>query len=139
MIGIVIVSHGRLATEILKTAELIVGKIENAMAVDIEPSAGMEKIHDDIEKAIKKVNSGDGVIIMTDMFGGTPSNISLSFLDRHKVEVITGVNVPMLVRVPQAREQKNLEELAAFLKEYGQRNITVASEILKRKVGREIR
>ncbi len=136
MVGIVIVSHGKLATELLQTAELIVGKIENALAIDIDPSAGMEKIHDEIEKAIKKMNSGDGVLIMTDMFGGTPSNISLSFLDRYKVEVITGVNVPMLVRVPAARENRDLVELARFIKEYGQKNITVASEILKRKVGR---
>ncbi|NIO17748.1 MAG: PTS fructose transporter subunit IIA [Deltaproteobacteria bacterium] len=137
MIGVVIVSHGNLATEVLKTAELIVGKIEHAMAVNIDAKASMEKIHNDIEKAIKSVDSGDGVLVMTDMFGGTPSNLSLSFLGRYDVEVITGVNTPMVLRVPTAREkEKNLEDLARFIKEYGQKNITIASEILKRRVGR---
>lgn len=137
MIGVVIVSHGNLATEVLKTAELIVGKIEHAMAVNIDAKASVEKIHNDIEKAIKSVDSGDGVLVMTDMFGGTPSNLSLSFLGRYDVEVITGVNTPMVLRVPTAREkEKNLEDLARFIKEYGQKNITIASEILKRRVGR---
>jgi PTS system mannose-specific IIA component len=137
MIGIVIVSHGNLATEVLKTAELIVGKIENAEAIDIDPKTSMEQIHNDIERAIKFVDKGDGVLVMTDMFGGTPSNLSLSFLGRYNVEVITGVNIPMLLRIPAAREkERNLEELAIFIKEYGQKNITIASEILKRRVGR---
>ncbi len=137
MIGVVIVSHGNLATEVLKTAELIVGKIEHAVAVDIDAKASVEKIHNDIEKAIKSVDSGDGVLVMTDMFGGTPSNLSLSFLGRYHVEVITGVNTPMVLRVPTAREkEKNLEDLARFIKDYGQKNITIASEILKRRVGR---
>lgn len=137
MIGIVIVSHGNLATEVLKTAELIVGKIENAEAIDIDPKTSMEQIHNDIERAIKSVDKGDGVLVMTDMFGGTPSNLSLSFLGRYNVEVITGVNIPMLLRIPAAREkERNLEELAIFIKEYGQKNITIASEILKRRVGR---
>lgn len=137
MIGIVIVSHGNLATEVLKTAELIVGKIEHAVAVDIDAKASVETIHNHIEKAIKSVDNGDGVLVMTDMFGGTPSNLSLSFLGRYHVEVITGVNTPMVLRVPTAREkEKNLEDLARFIKDYGQKNITIASEILKRRVGR---
>lgn len=137
MIGVVIVSHGNLATEVLKTAELIVGKIENAEPIDIDPKASVEQIHNDIERAIKSVDSGDGALVMTDMFGGTPSNLSLSFLGRYNVEVITGVNIPMLLRIPAAREKENnLEELARFIKEYGQKNITIASEILKRRVGR---
>jgi PTS system mannose-specific IIA component len=137
MIGIVIVTHGNLATEVLKTAELIVGNIENAEAIDIDPKTSMEQIHNDIERAIKSVDNGDGVLVMTDMFGGTPSNLSLSFLGRYNVEVITGVNIPMLLRIPAAREkERNLEELAIFIKEYGQKNITIASEILKRRVGR---
>ncbi len=136
MIGIIIVTHGKLATEMLATAELIVGKIDNAKAVDMDPSAGVEEIHNEIEKRIKEVNRGKGVLIMTDMFGGTPSNLSLSFLGRFDVEVLTGVNVPMLLRVPAAREKQTLEELAKFIRDYGQRNITIASEILKRRVER---
>lgn len=137
MIGIVIVSHGNLATEALKTTELIVGTIEGAKAVNIDPKASVEKIHNDIEKAIKAVDDGDGVLVMTDMFGGTPSNLSLSFLGRYNVEVITGVNVPMILRIPAAREKgMDLEELGRFIKDYGQKNITIASEILKRRVGR---
>ncbi len=136
MIGIIIVSHGTLAGELLRTAESIVGKIESAVAINMDPSMGMEELHDAIEKTIKKVDNGKGVLIMTDMFGGTPSNLSLSFLDRYKVEVLTGVNVPMLLRVPIAREKHDLEELAKFIRDYGQRNITNASEILKRRVER---
>ncbi len=136
MIGIIVVTHGKLATEMLATVELIVGKIENARAIDMNPSAGVEEIHNEIEKRIKEVDKGKGVLIMTDMFGGTPSNLSLSFLGRFNVEVITGVNVPMLLRVPAAREKQTLEELAKFIRDYGQRNITIASEILKRRVER---
>jgi PTS system mannose-specific IIA component len=83
-----------------------------------------------IGAALKAANRGNGVLVLTDMFGGTPSNMSLSFIEEHGVEVVTGVNLPMLIKLATLREEKSLEELAAFIKSYGQRNISVASEIL---------
>lgn len=133
MIGIVLVSHGLLATEILRAAEIIVGKIENTVTVDISPKMGMEEIHTAVESAIRTVDAGKGVLLLIDMFGGTPSNIGLSFLATHDVEVLTGVNLPMLVKLPMVREAMPLSELARHLREYGQRNITIPGEMLKKK------
>lgn len=133
MIGIVLVSHGLLATEILRAAEIIVGKIENTVTVDISPKMGMEEIHTAVESAIRTVDAGKGVLLLIDMFGGTPSNIGLSFLATHDVEVLTGVNLPMLVKLPMVRESMPLSELARHLREYGQRNITIPGEMLKKK------
>jgi PTS system mannose-specific IIA component len=133
MIGIVLVSHGMLATEILRAAEIIVGKIENTVTVDIDPKMGMDEIHTAVESAIRTVDAGKGVLLLIDMFGGTPSNIGLSFLATHDVEVLTGVNLPMLVKLPTARESMPLPDLAKHLREYGQRNITIPGEMLKKK------
>ncbi len=133
MIGIVVVSHGQLATELLRAAEIIVGKIENTVAVDIDPKSPMEEIHKAVEGAIRTVDTGKGVLLLTDMFGGTPSNISLSFLGTHQVEVLTGVNLPMMVKLPMARATMSLEELARHLQEYGQKNITIPGDMLKKR------
>ena len=83
-----------------------------------------------IAEALAAADGGDGVLILTDMFGGTPSNISLSFLEEHRIEVVTGINLPMLIKLATLTEDKPLDELATFVKEYGQRNISVASELL---------
>ena len=83
-----------------------------------------------ILEAIQGVDQGEGVLILTDMFGGTPSNVALSFLSEHRIEVVTGVNLPMLIKLGSLQEEKPLEELAVFIKDYGQRNISVASEVL---------
>jgi PTS system mannose-specific IIA component len=133
MIGIVVISHGRLATEMLAAAENIVGKIENSVAVDIDPKTGMDEIRQSIEDSIRKVDLGKGAILLTDMFGGTPSNISLSFLGTHQVEVVTGVNLPMMLKLPMARTTMSLAGLAQHIREYGQRNITIPGEMLKKK------
>ncbi len=133
MIGIVLVSHGQLASEILRAAEIIVGKIENTVTVDIHPKMGMEEIHTTVEAAIRTVEAGDGVLLLIDMFGGTPSNIGLSFLATHHVEVLTGMNLPMLVKLPALRPSMSLPELAKHLQKYGQRNITIPGEMLKKK------
>ena len=131
MIGVVIVCHCSLAREFLNTLELIVGPVEGFQAVPIEPQQDVEKIRSEIAGALRKVDTGEGALILTDMFGGTPSNISLSFLDEKRVEVISGVNLPMLIKLASFREGKSLEELASFIKAYGQKNISIASEILR--------
>jgi len=137
MIGIVLVSHGQLATELLRAAEIIVGKIENTVAVDIDPKTAMEEIHKTVEGAIRTVDTGKGVLLLTDMFGGTPSNISLSFLGTHQVEVLTGVNLPMMVKLPMARMTMSLADLARHLQEYGQKNITIPGDMLKKRADKK--
>ena len=101
--------------------------------MDMSPSMGVEDIHAAVEAAIRSVDKGKGVLILTDMFGGTPSNISLSFLGTHPVEVLTGVNLPMMVKFPYARQSMTLPELAHHLQECGQRNITIPGDMLKKK------
>ncbi len=132
MVGIVIVSHLKLAEEIRRTAELIVGKIEQSVALSLDPKSEGESLREEIKKAISEVNSGDGVIILTDMFGGTPSNLALTFLGEG-VEVVSGVNLPMLIKITTDREGKKLNDLASDAKEYGRNNINVATEFLKKK------
>jgi PTS system mannose-specific IIA component len=95
----------------------------------------MEDVKKDITTAIKKVDSGSGVLILTDLFGGTPSNISLSFLKPGKIEVVTGVNLPMLLKVSDLKGEKNLGEFASLTRDYGKKNIYLASEVLNREVG----
>jgi PTS system mannose-specific IIA component len=134
MVGIVIVTHLRLGEELLAVAELIVGKLKQFEAVSINPTEEVEEMREKISAAIRKVDGGKGVLILTDMFGGTPSNISLSFLEEWKIEVITGVNLPMLLKLSTYEGEEGLAELAEFIKTYGQKNINLASEILKKNV-----
>ena len=131
MIGIVVVAHFNLAKEMVAATELIVGKQKQFEAVGIFPDENVDVIKEKIVQALKKANSGDGAIILTDMFGGTPSNISLSFLEEGKVEVVAGVNLPMLIKLVTFRENKEINELAYFITEYGQKNICLATEVLK--------
>ena len=130
MIGVVVVTHGQLATELVNAAETIVGELQRFAAVSIGWHEDTEDARGEIQQAIARVENGAGVLILTDMFGGTPSNVSLSFLGERRVEVVTGVNLPMLIKLATLREEKPLDELASFIKQYGQRNISVASEIL---------
>jgi PTS system mannose-specific IIA component len=129
-IGVVIVTHYRLGDEFLQALRLIVPEAPEFYAVAIEPTQSVEEMRSRIAAALEAADRGEGVLILTDMFGGTPSNISLSFLEEHHVEVVTGVNLPMLIKLATLGESKSLEDLAAFIKQYGQRNISVASEIL---------
>jgi len=129
-IGVVIVTHYRLGNEFLQALRLIVPDAPEFHAVAIEPTQSVEEMRSRIAAALGAADRGDGVLVLTDMFGGTPSNISLSFLEEHHVEVVTGVNLPMLIKLATLGEAKSLEELAAFIKSYGQRNISVASELL---------
>ncbi len=136
MVGVVMVAHCKLALEFFTVLESIVGKVEQSKTIAFEQGFNPDAAHKKISTAIKKVNSGDGVLIITDMFGGTPSNISLSFLEENTVEVLTGMNLPMLIRLITLREKKvSLTELAADLQSYGKRNICIASELLKRHSG----
>jgi len=129
-VGVVIVTHYRLGEEFLQALRLIVPNAPGFLAVGIEPTQSVEEMRGVISQALGKAEQGDGVLVLTDMFGGTPSNISLSFLAEHRVEVVTGVNLPMLIKLATLAEPKPLAELAVFIKSYGQRNISVASEIL---------
>jgi PTS system mannose-specific IIA component len=134
MVGIVLVTHLRLGEELLAVTELIVGKLKQFEAVSIDPTERVEEITEKISAAIRRVDRGKGILILTDMFGGTPSNISLSFLEEWKIEVITGVNLPMLLKLSTDERERDLVGLAEFIKSYGQKNINLASEILKKNV-----
>jgi PTS system mannose-specific IIA component len=129
-IGVVVVSHSRLGDEMLQAVRLIVPDAPQFVAVGIEPDLRVDDVRAAIAKALDQADSGDGVLVLTDMFGGTPSNVSLSFLGERHIDVVTGVNLPMLIKLATLREAKPLEELAAFIKQYGQRNISMASELL---------
>jgi mannose PTS system EIIA component len=133
MIGIVIVTHKELAEALIDVCNLILGRQEGMVAVSLDPSAPPETSKQQIQRALSKVNNGHGVIILTDMLGGTPSNLTLPFLQEGKVEVVTGVNLPMLMRLSALRQQKNLAEVALALKQSGQKGIAVASEVLHQK------
>jgi len=125
-----VVTHGQLATELVNAAEMIVGDLPQFTAVSIGWHDDVNDARDDIAQAIERVDGQAGVLVLTDMFGGTPSNIGMTFLAKDRVEVITGVNLPMLIKLATLGEEKPLDELAAFIKSYGQRNISVASELL---------
>jgi PTS system mannose-specific IIA component len=136
MTGIVIVSHGRVGQEMLRTVEEILGGVENAAAVNIEGHEKVEVMKDAVRKAVSQADTGEGVLILTDMFGGTPSNLGLAFMEPGKVEVITGVNLPMLIKLATYRKGGGTpDEIASFICSYGQRNISVASELLRKKEG----
>ncbi len=129
-IGGVIVSHGQLANELLSAAEAIVGKLDFLAAVSIGWQDDVEAAKNEIEKAIKKVSSGKGVLILTDMFGGTPTNISAMFLANNDVEVVTGVNLPMVIKLASQKEDTTLEELAKRIEEQGKSSIYRARDFL---------
>ena len=130
MVGLLLVSHGRIAESFLEVSLEIVGPVKGVQVVSLAEPIDEEKVMEDIQKARKEIDQGDGILILTDMFGGTPSNISLSFMKEHRVEVVTGLNLPMLIKLASLTEDKPLEELAPMIRDYGQRNIKVASEIL---------
>ena len=130
MVGLVVVAHAALAQELLKAGEMIVGSIEAAAAVGISPSDKVEDIRAAITAAIAQVDD-EGVVIMTDMFGGTPSNMSLSFLQENRIEVLTGVNLPMIIKFASERGRCGVGELAARLKECARESISVAGDYLK--------
>jgi len=128
-----LVTHPNLGDEFIRSAELICGKLPNLVTVSIDTRKGVEELRRGIAEAIKRVDMGEGVLILTDMFGGTPSNMSLAFLSEGRVEVLTGLNLPMLIKISNCRQGRTLKELAKMVKEAGQKNINLASEILQKK------
>ena len=125
-----IVTHYRLGEEFLQALRLILPEAPRWEAVSVDPNMPVEEVRGAIASGLKAADRGEGVLILTDMFGGTPSNMSLSFHDEHQVEVVTGMNLPMLIKLATLREEKALDTLAAYIKAYGQRNISVASELV---------
>jgi PTS system mannose-specific IIA component len=131
MIGLLIVTHCELGRELLNAAEFIVGRIEGAAAIAVVETTGSEGLRKSIEEKVVSLDSGKGVIILTDMFGGTPSNLSLSFLRKEKVEVLTGVNLPMVIAIVQWRSSLKLTEIAEKALEAGRTGIALTSKLLE--------
>ncbi|MEA3464703.1 MAG: PTS sugar transporter subunit IIA [Thermodesulfobacteriota bacterium] len=130
MIGLIIVTHAGLATELLNAAEMIVGPFSYVRCHAIDRGVDLETTHALLQDSIHEVDAcGDGVLIMTDMFGGTPSNVSARFLQKDLVEVINGVNLPMLIKFSSSRSSMGLTVLANFLKKYGQKSIVLTGDI----------
>jgi len=130
MIGMVLVTHGRLATEFVAALEHVVGAQAQIAAVCIGPDDDMEQRRHDILRSIAEVDSGDGAVLLTDMFGGTPSNLAISVMDRGKIEVIAGVNLPMLIKLASLRQTEALDRAALGAQEAGRKYINVASQLL---------
>jgi len=130
LIGLVIVTHGQLAIELRRATEHVVGPQDMMETICIGPDDDMERRRNDIRAAVERVDSRAGVILLTDMFGGTPSNLAISMLRDGKVEVLAGVNLPMLIKLAEARETANLAEASQKAKDAGQRYIAIASQIL---------
>ena len=131
MIGVVVVTHGQLATELVNAAETIVGDLPQFAAVSIGWHDEANDARADIADAIARVQGESGVLILTDMFGGTPSNLGLTFLEANRVEVITGVNLPMLIKLASLRGSQDLQTAAREMREHGRNAIWVASDLLK--------
>ena len=131
MIGLLIISHCEVGKEFLNAAELIVGRLEAADAISITQLTESKEMLTEISRKIKGLDRGQGVLILTDMFGGTPSNLSLSFLKEEMVEVLTGVNLPMVIAVAQDRERLTLKELGEKAEQAGRRSIALAGNLLK--------
>ncbi len=132
MIGMVLVTHGHLAIELLSAVEHIVGSQPQTATVCIDPDDDMEIKRAEILAAIGRADSGSGVVVLTDMFGGTPSNLAISFMDKARIEVVAGVNLPMLIKLASARKTENLPEAALSAQEAGRKYITIASQLLLR-------
>lgn len=131
MTGLVVAAHAGLAAELINAAEMIVGEIEAAASVEIKPSDSVDGIRSTLTAAIESVGC-ENIIIMTDMFGGTPSNMSLSFLKENSVEVLTGVNLPMIIRFASDRNRYGVAELAAQIRDTGRDGVAVAGDYLKK-------
>jgi PTS system mannose-specific IIA component len=131
MIGMILVTHGNLAEEFVHAMQHVVGRQEAVATVCIGPNDDMERRRQDIAAAIQDVNSGEGAIILTDLFGGTPSNLAISLMDAGHVEVIAGINLPMLIRLAKARNSMSVHDAAIAARDAGRNYITIASEYLR--------
>jgi PTS system mannose-specific IIA component len=133
MIGMVLVTHGRLAAEFIAALEHVVGPQTNIRAICIGPDDDMERRRKEILESVAAVDDGNGVVLLTDMFGGTPSNLAISVMDKAKVEVVAGINLPMLIKLAGVRDQNNLRDAVASAQEAGRKYINVASALLAEK------
>ena len=131
MIGVVVITHGQLATELVNAAEMIVGDLPQFTAVSIGWHDEVNDAREDIAQAIERVRGEDGVLLLTDMFGGTPSNLGMTFLEKDRLEVITGVNLPMLIKLAGSRNSTDLLGVAKEMREHGRNAIWVASDFLR--------
>ena len=134
MVGVILVTHGQFGRYLLEAAQTILGPQQQCAHIAVEGAVDMATLLTDLKGAVKRLETGDGVIILTDMFGGTPSNIGLSLLQPGKVDVLTGVNLPMLLRILGMRDQE-LTQLAQNAKSAGIQGIVLAGEVLTRKIG----
>lgn len=130
MIGVVLVTHGGLAKEFVAAMEHIVGAQDRTATVSIGPDDDMEQRRQEIIQKVEEVDGGDGVVVLTDLFGGTPSNLAISIMDTHKVEVIAGVNLPMLIKLASVRDTMTLADAADAAQKSGQKYINLASRLL---------
>ena len=130
MLGIILVTHGNLAKEFVAAMQHVVGHQEQIDTVCIGPEDNMEARREEILQKVENVNTGDGTIVLTDLFGGTPSNLAISIMDKAKVEVLAGVNLPMLIKIATLRKDKNLKETALGAQEAGKKYINIASQLL---------
>lgn len=135
MIGLVVVTHGRLAEELVLAMEHVVGKQKNVRSICIGPDDNVEKRREEMLGAVEEVDTGDGVIVLTDMFGGTPSNLAIAAMGRGKLEVVAGINLPMMIKLATVRQELPLEEAALQAQESGRKYINVASNLLTRSGG----
>lgn len=133
MVGILVVSHGRLAEALITSVQFLVGDLNRVKGISIWPRDRKDEVRDRIQKGIVEVDDGDGVVILTDVLGGTPTNLSLSVLEDKEVEVITGVNLPMLLTLSSYRKGRSLREIGKIVKKSGRRSIILAKEVLGRK------
>jgi PTS system mannose-specific IIA component len=131
MIGVVVVTHGQLAIELVNAAEMIVGDLPRFTAVSIGWHDDVNDAREEIAQAIERVGEGSGVLVLTDMFGGTPSNLGMTFLEKNRVEVITGVNLPMLIKLAGLRSSSDLLAVAREMRDHGRSAIWLASDLLR--------
>jgi PTS system mannose-specific IIA component len=137
MIGILVLTHGQLGLQFINTAKLIgLNSDESLAALSIDPSDSPDLLREQVARAIKSTNNGDGVLILTDLFGGTPTNLSLSFLEEGTVEVVTGLNLPMLIKAVNSRGNHDLSTLAKLTSEAGKENIYLAGDVLRQRLSR---
>ena len=130
MIGLVLVTHGKLADEFVLAMEHVVGPQEQVASICIGPDDDMEQRRSDIVSAVGDVDGGEGVIVLTDMFGGTPSNLAISIMDQGKIEVLAGLNLPMLIRLASVRQTEDMDQAVAAAQEAGVKYINIASKLL---------
>ena len=130
MLGMVLVTHGNLANEFVAAMQHVVGKQEQVETVCIGPEDNMEVRREEILRKVEQVDSGNGTLVLTDLFGGTPSNLAISIMDKAKVEIIAGVNLPMLIKIATLRKEKNLKDTVEGAQEAGKKYINIASQLL---------